>query len=169
MDQSTTDRLAELREARREVIATGREIDRKAKAAKVALGLDRAEDLIDAEILRLLQEANIPTAYFPNGDQLQRTVNTRVEVTDWPAYMEWVTQQRNWQLVQQLPGKNAVIAVAQAELDRQLGALPGNDGATILDYFKPENTTALPPIPTVPGVRIVPRYTVKDVKKRGSS
>ena len=162
------ERLRALRDARREIAEVATKIDNDAKARKAALGLDGATDLIDAEILNILRDAGAPTALMPNGDQIQRVVNTRVEVTDWPAYMAYVTACQNWQLVQQSPGKNAVIEEVQAELDRRMGTLPGDQGAKVLDYFKPENEKELPPIPTVPGVRIAPRYTVKDARKRGS-
>lgn len=168
MDQHTIDRLSDLRAARREIGDLSTEIARRAKQRVEDLKLKERSDLIDAEILRLLRENSIPTAYFPNGDQLQRTVNTHVEVEDWPTYMKWVTEQQNWQLVQQSPGKNAVVEHAQGLLDKLMGTLPGDDGATILDYFKPELGKELPPMPTIPGVRIVPRYAVKDAPKRRS-
>jgi len=168
MDEATIKRLDALRQARRELGAIGVRIAAEAKARKDALKLDERSDLIDAEIIRLINESGQATAYFPNGDQLQRVVNTQVHVEDWPTFMEYVTETKNWQLVQQRAGKTTVIADVQARLDKLLGTLPGNEGATVLDYFKPENTRELPPLPTVPGVKIAPKYAVKDAPKRRS-
>jgi len=160
-------RLRELRDARREISELSTEIDREAKDRKEALRLKESAALIEDEIMRIFNGNRIPTALFPNGDQLQRVAGTRVEVEDWPTFMAYVMEQKNWQLVQQKPGKNAVVDEAQRMLDQILGTLPGNEGATILDYFKPETEQQLPPLPKIPGVKIVGRYSVKDAPKRG--